>query len=263
MIWLRWYTDVLHDPKLMRIARELNINYAEAVGAWGLLLALGSDSPIRGHLLISDGVPLTTEDVSETFHVTLHETEAMLHAFRKYGLLVRNGDGVDVIVNWDKRQYESDTSTKRVQKHREMKRFRNVSETDQKQSTETDTDTLLHGANAPDEETPKKKTCLQLYGTLIIGRLNEKEADWLRDEVNEFGEDAVREALLIALAQRPRNPKSYLHKVLTDRAKQRASGIDPTSTMSPQEQAQLIRARERAKQPVPEIRIPKKLEVAG
>ena len=126
MAWFRVYgDDILNDKKLKRIARELGIPLLQVKGAWLDVLCLASESPVRGVLMYTSNEQLTTEDVSETFHVTFHETEVLLQAFRNAEMLADDG----TIINWDKRQFESDLSTERVRKHREMKRFSNVSET--------------------------------------------------------------------------------------------------------------------------------------
>lgn len=142
MAWLRLYDELLHDQKLITIADELNMPLMLVRGAWDTILLLGLTSPVRGRLMITASKPLPDRNVNETFHLVSSETAALLDAFTDNEMLHWE-DGCRVISNWDKRQFESDLSTDRVKKHRDMKRKGNVSETppeqnrtEQKQSTE-------------------------------------------------------------------------------------------------------------------------------
>lgn len=157
MDWFRFYNETVADKKLARIARDLQVDYLAVFGAWAAILTLASESPIRGKLLLTVDQPLTIDDVSETFHHVSSETKRLLQAFIDKEMLAVE-DQILVVTNWDKRQFESDTSTSRVRKHRTSKRggtllkqpcnvsggeSGNVSETHQ--STETDTDTEGEG----------------------------------------------------------------------------------------------------------------------
>ena len=126
--WFRVYgEEIINDPKLKRIASDIKKPYVYVLGAWTALLALANNSPVRGSLLLTDTMTLTAADISETLHVTLHETQELLHAFQSLKMVSKRG----VVNNWAKRQRDSDSSTKRVQKHRAKKRFGNVTVTPQ------------------------------------------------------------------------------------------------------------------------------------
>lgn len=66
------------------------------------VLALASQSPIRGALLITDGEPVTAEDVAQEATVSLTVAKAALESFRKLGMLDRDEHGVEWVHDWDK-----------------------------------------------------------------------------------------------------------------------------------------------------------------
>ena len=128
--WFRFYDDAINDPKVQLLPPEL-------FRAWVNLLCLASKG--KGSL-----PPLS--DIAFALRVNLDVTQGYLTHLMDAGLLEGDADSLRPH-NWDQRQFVSDNSTKRVQKHREEKR--NVScgdgETLQKrpqiQSTEAETDT--------------------------------------------------------------------------------------------------------------------------
>lgn len=66
------------------------------------VLALASQSPIRGALLITDGEPVTAEDVAEEATVSLAVATGALESFRKLGMLDRDEHGIEWVHDWDK-----------------------------------------------------------------------------------------------------------------------------------------------------------------
>jgi hypothetical protein len=65
------------------------------------VLALASQSPIRWALLITDGEPVTAEDLAQEATVKLSDAKAALASFRRFGMLERDADGVDWVHDWD------------------------------------------------------------------------------------------------------------------------------------------------------------------
>ena len=65
------------------------------------VLALASQSPIRGALLITDSEPATEEDVAQEATVRLAEARAAMESFRRLGMLERDADGVEWVHDWD------------------------------------------------------------------------------------------------------------------------------------------------------------------
>ncbi len=143
--WYRFYDETLDDLKLHCIAEDLDVPFLVVFGAWAGILTLASKSPVRGHLMLTESRALTIRNVAETLHCNETETKRLLHAFADAGMMHFSDMRCLAVSKWSKRQYDSDLSTERVRKHRELQRSRNVSETDQIQSTETDTDTETEG----------------------------------------------------------------------------------------------------------------------
>lgn len=65
------------------------------------VLALASQSPIRGALLITDAEPATDEDVAQEATVRLADARAAMESFRRLGMLERDADGVEWVHDWD------------------------------------------------------------------------------------------------------------------------------------------------------------------
>ncbi len=219
MGWCRWYDDVLGDLKFGAIASDTGLPYAQVVGAWSLVLALANASPVRGRLMLAGHKKMTPRNVAETLHVTEAETEALFHTFRDYEMISTDPEGFDYITNWDKRQFESDTSTERVRKHREMKRRGNVSVTDQTIPDHTIPD---HTSSTADDDGPL--TLTQLMDKLMPLKVNSHVTTWLDSQVAAYGEEAVRVAINDALAQDHLNaPMKWINEVLkNNRAKANA-----------------------------------------
>ena len=143
--WLRLYTEIRSDRKLRRLSPAQR-------WLWVVILTIAKESPRPGCLLLSEGVPVTVEDLADDAAIPLDEVKSGVEAFMSQKMLGQSGD-VYCLVNWDKRQFVSDGSTERVQKHRQkkrqnetlQKRFSAVTETPpetdyRQQTTETETD---------------------------------------------------------------------------------------------------------------------------
>ena len=105
-MWFRLYTDILTSRKVLTLEPEL-------FRAWVICLALTKEG---------GGLLPPVEDVAFGLRTSTAEAQRLTEALVKCGLL--DSDGVHLAPhNWHVRQFESDNSTERV------KRFRNVSET--------------------------------------------------------------------------------------------------------------------------------------
>lgn len=152
MDWFRFYSETIRDPKIRRVARKTGKPTVHVIGVWSVLLSMASESQQRGTLLLGNA-PVTLDDIEDITDCNVSET---LQEMVEIGLLAL-ADEVYSIPAWGKRQYESDNSTPRVQKHRQNKkqsetlqeRFRNAPETDAETDAETDgrvtkSDGVLH-----------------------------------------------------------------------------------------------------------------------
>jgi len=135
MEWLRLYSSILNDSKIMLLPEVLRWRY---VG----LLCIASESKDRG-VIPSD------EEVLFKLRISENEWVVTLQTFIDRGLVEKDG-GVCRVHGWSKRQYESDDSAPRVQKHRYNKS--NVTAQDRYNTvtvTPPDTDTETAAALTP------------------------------------------------------------------------------------------------------------------
>lgn len=111
--WFRLYAEVAHNPKVQRLSPDL-------FKAWINLLCLASENdPETGRLP-------DIKDISFVFRLSNKRTETRLLQLIEAGLIVQLDNGY-AVHNWEKRQYKSDTSAKRVAAHRRRKKqFGNV-----------------------------------------------------------------------------------------------------------------------------------------
>lgn len=113
--WCRLWFDILDDPKVQMMC--------EAYQRRLILLFV-----IKGK-----GDPMSDETIAFSLRISPGEWLSTKAIFIDKGFIDKDNQ----LKNWEKRQYVSDSSTNRVRQFREMKRFRNVSET----APDTDTDT--------------------------------------------------------------------------------------------------------------------------
>lgn len=126
--WFRLYSDVLHDKKITRTSVQVKQPKALVLGLWVTILSLANDSPERGKLLISDGIPLTLDEI--LYEAGLNgEGQPIIDEFIKANMLSIE-DGTVTVTHWQDRQFASDHSRERVKQYRERKKA--VTVTDKK-----------------------------------------------------------------------------------------------------------------------------------
>jgi len=176
MEWLRLYSSILNDSKIMLLPEVLRWRY---VG----LLCIASESKDRG-VIPSD------EEVLFKLRISEDEWVVTLQTFIDRGLVEKDG-GVCRVHGWSKRQYESDDSAPRVQKHRYNKsnvtaqyRYNTVTVTPPDTDTETDTeaDQIQTAPASPDGDTPAS-----IIPTKRAIPLNRVHDCWLK-AIELFGE---------------------------------------------------------------------------
>lgn len=119
--WFRFYSEVLSDRKIARVCYTTGQSKAVVVGVWAILLALANDSPVRGYLMISDGIPLTLEEVIMECGLDSETGESIINAFVDLKMICIEEE-VYSITKWSDRQFISDNSTERVRRYRQRKR---------------------------------------------------------------------------------------------------------------------------------------------
>jgi hypothetical protein len=112
-LWLRLYTEVTRDRKLRRLPSDQR-------WLWIAILSVAKESPKPGWLLLADGVPVTTEDLADEAAVPIDQVNAGLKAFTDQ-MMLKEVNGIWHCLNWNKRNFISDTSTERVKKFRGKK----------------------------------------------------------------------------------------------------------------------------------------------
>jgi hypothetical protein len=134
--WFRLYAEILHDHKVQMMTEAYR---------WRLVALM----------CLRCNVAETLPDSAIAFQLRLTEKEwqATKKVFIDNKFIDLDGN----LINWDKRQFISDSSTERSRKHREkiaMQRCRDVAATPPDTDTDTDTDT---------EEKKKPKTPIGIF----------------------------------------------------------------------------------------------------
>jgi hypothetical protein len=112
MRWFRLHTGLLNNPKYQRLSDQLK---ARLIDLW----CVGG---------LHDGVLPGVADVAFLLRTTEDDAQETIEALKAAHFLDQTDRGLQPH-DWDEWQYVSDSSTGRVQKHRERKRSRNVSVT--------------------------------------------------------------------------------------------------------------------------------------
>lgn len=142
--WFRFYVEALHDRKLRR--REPAERWL-----WVAVLGVARSSPEPGVLLIgtatadeadlADVAALPAKVVRSGVAYFLSSDAAMLRR--------REEDGALVVINWDRRQFESDDVTARTALHRSNQHRRNVPTSAEGTPPETETENRDNPPNPP------------------------------------------------------------------------------------------------------------------
>lgn len=111
MKWFRFYTEVLHDPKVQRLPAAL-------FKSWVNLLCIANKDRDRGMLP-------SVEDIAFALRVKPCEAEKILYQLKERGLLDRAQDGTLSPHNWTERQRNSDDGATRQQRYREKNKREN------------------------------------------------------------------------------------------------------------------------------------------
>jgi hypothetical protein len=89
---------------------------------WIAVMSAASESPVRGHLLVADGVPITCSDLADMAQLPEPDVARAMRLFEELGLVKLDG-ATWWLPRWSVRQPASDgTSTERSRRHRERAR---------------------------------------------------------------------------------------------------------------------------------------------
>ena len=138
--WFRFYTEALSDRKLRRLRPEHR-------WLWVAVLGTARMSRTPGALYVGELDPMSAEDLADIAALPVKDVRSGMAAFVESGMLNVDPQGAWVVARWNDRQFESDLSTERTQKHRSKERSIDVPGTvieqpkEQPQKTETEADT--------------------------------------------------------------------------------------------------------------------------
>lgn len=151
MRWFRFYSEFVDDPKIAMMSDSDQLLWVKA-------LCLASENSERGFITLTD------EEICWKLRVTLETWRHAIDKFRAKGMIEHCSGGYKII-NWDKRQFESDSSAKRVAKHRSKSRTKkaiqatkracNVTVTPPDTDTYTDPEDLVTSKNNDRDRTDK------------------------------------------------------------------------------------------------------------
>lgn len=109
--WFRFYVEMFTDIEI----RVLPVAHR---WVWVAVLGLARMSPVAGVLLDKASQPVTDRMLAEFAGTRPSDVAAAVERFLQAGMLRRDDEGALVVSNWDRRQFENTTSTRRTQLHR-------------------------------------------------------------------------------------------------------------------------------------------------
>lgn len=110
--WFRFYVETFGDIEI----RSLPIAQR---WVWAAVMGMARMSPVAGVLLDKGGLPVSDAMLAEFAGARLPDVRRALARWVSVGMLRRDEHDALVVVNWDKRQFESDDVTSRTKRHRE------------------------------------------------------------------------------------------------------------------------------------------------
>lgn len=218
--WFRFYTETINDTKFDVIANRVQITKMTLLGTWATLLSLASKSPVRGYLLITNKIPYTIDDLASICCISISDMTDMLNEFVEMEMLDFD-DGCYKVKNWNKRQFESDSSTERVKEYRE--RYSNVTVTPP--DTDTDTDTDTDSIKREEGENPEIGKIYKKFQNNVTAVITPILAEKIGAACDDHGTIWVDKAIDIAVTHGARN-WAYIDAILT-RWKAEGYGSDP------------------------------------
>ena len=129
MKWFRIWTDIIDDHKIAQLSL-----YEFQTFIFLLACASEEDSP-------NGALSRDLASISRRLRRRIDGFKNALETFHSLDLITLSSDGIITITNWNKRQYKSDDTYKRVKKFREVTTLRNVSKAFHETPSDTDTDT--------------------------------------------------------------------------------------------------------------------------
>ena len=195
MDWFRFYSDVVHDPKVQKLPPPMFKH-------WVNVMCLASANDPRGLVPPAD-------EVAFALRITVTRARLLLEDLSRLSLLDLDEDGNLSPHNWQSRQFESDDVTSRVRRFRNK---RNVTRNVSSNNVETPPDTEQNRTD-PEQKQIQKTRVREVLPPLqpeeitggknifreterMLGRqLTGMECDKLREMEAEYSEEVWRYAL--------------------------------------------------------------------
>lgn len=138
--WFRMYGEFAHDPKVQMLSEAMQRRYV-------MLLCLRCSNTD-----VTDDVTLHDEEVAFQLRISSEEIAETKRLFIAKGFI----DSSWNLLNWDKRQFTSDSSNARVAKHRALQKAK------QSEGGNDDVTLQQRKSNAPDTDTDTDKSAKAL-----------------------------------------------------------------------------------------------------
>ena len=186
--WFRLYSEFAHDPKIQMLSEAMQRRYV-------MLMCLRCSEVLE---------TLHETEIAFQLRLSTEELEQTKQLFISKNFIDKHWN----LLNWDKRQFVSDSSTMRVAKHREKKKqVSNVDETLQKRpsnaiDTDTDTEQIQKRTTSVAPPSGVSDSVWQEFKTLRKAKkapITQRAIDAITDEANKAGwtlEKALEECVV-------------------------------------------------------------------
>lgn len=153
MPWLKLHTEIRTDPKMQALTdTQFRI--------WINLLCLSAEGKVRGSVCIDEDLGYPEEALAKVLFVDQETLSAALSVFQKLRMIDVDENGVIILRNFVKRQYDNPSDhpqevAERVRRHRQSKK--NADETNAKRQCNDNVTTMKRDCNDTDKEEDKEK----------------------------------------------------------------------------------------------------------
>ena len=121
--WIKLLTEMFDDEKIKLIEAVPEADMILVI--WIKLLTLAGKKNMNGYIFLTENIPYTDEMFATLFNRPLNTVRLALETFKKFGMILYNGEGQIKISNWEKHQNIDglerirENTRKRVAKFRE------------------------------------------------------------------------------------------------------------------------------------------------
>lgn len=203
--WFRWYEGTVEDGKFRAVSRMSRVTVRDVIALWAVLLEDAASLDHRGICVRNESFMASVLDFKDGV------VERILAAMRDAGM-VSGGTGAITIINWGKRQFESDTDPTASRRKREQRerdaQARHANVTRDTGGSDTESERKKDAAHTAPADLEKdlfargKQVAGQGAGGLIAKLLKAK------------GGNVALARAAIELAATKQNPREYLGAVI-------------------------------------------------